>query len=121
MAAGENQPQPVIFKAKLLFITAVLWIGSARRIPLRFEMVHKLALRRIESCPPTKSINRFEPGSRNQPWSRVAGHSTRRPQAERRRKGFVHCLLGQIKITEQADQSCQNSSRLHAIKRVEQF
>ncbi|MGA9738555.1 MAG: hypothetical protein WBQ35_21450, partial [Candidatus Sulfotelmatobacter sp.] len=37
------------------------------------------------------------------------------------RKGFVHRLLGKIKITEQADQSCQDSSRIHAIKRVEQF
>jgi hypothetical protein len=27
----------------------------------------------------------------------------------------------QIKITEQADQSCQDSSRIHAIKGVEQF
>ena len=30
------------------------------------------------------------------------------------------CILGKIKITEQADQSCQDSSRIHAIKRVEQ-
>src|SRR5882724_9592058 len=37
------------------------------------------------------------------------------------RKGFVHRLLGKIKITEQADQSCQDSSRPHAIKGVEQF
>jgi hypothetical protein len=33
----------------------------------------------------------------------------------------VHRLLGKIKITEQADQSCQDSSRIHAIKGVEQF
>ena len=44
-----------------------------------------------------------------------------RPQAQRSRKGFVHRLLGKIKITEQADQSCQDSSRIHAIKGVEQF
>jgi hypothetical protein len=34
---------------------------------------------------------------------------------------LVHRLLGKIKITEQADQSFQDSSRIHAIKRVEQF
>jgi hypothetical protein len=33
----------------------------------------------------------------------------------------VHRLLGKIKITEQADQSSQDSSRLHAIKGVDQF
>src|SRR6202034_1150387 len=36
-------------------------------------------------------------------------------------KGFVHPFLGKITITEQADQSCQDSSRIHAIKGVEQF
>jgi len=41
--------------------------------------------------------------------------------AQRSRKGFVQRLLGKIKITEEADQSCQDSSRIHAIKGVEQF
>ena len=50
-----------------------------------------------------------------------AGHATFRPQAECSRKGFVHRLLGKIEITEQADQSCQDSSRIHAIKRIEQL
>src|SRR5215213_11327068 len=84
-------------------------------------MSHELVLRRIESCPSTQSINGFESGGGNQPWSRVAGYSTRGPQAERSRKGFVHRLLGKIKITKQADQSCQDSSRIEAIKGVEQF
>src|SRR5258705_13651691 len=53
--------------------------------------------------------------------ARVAGDSTARPHAQRSRKGFVHRLLGKIKITEQADQSCQDSSRIPAIKGVEQF
>src|SRR6202050_5430815 len=113
MTAGKNQAQPVVFKA--------VFIGSFRRTPLRFEISHELVLRRIKSCLSTESINGFESGHRNQPGSRVAGYSTARPQAERRRKSFVHRLLGKIKITEQADQSCQDSSRIHAIKGVEQF
>src|ERR1700752_397475 len=119
MAAGKNQAQPVVFKALLL--KAVLFIGPFRRTRLRFEISRELALRRIKSCPATQSINGFESGSRNQPRSRVAGYSPSRPQAQRSRKRSVHRLLGKIKITEQADQSCQDSSRLHAIKRVEQF
>src|SRR5215813_265748 len=114
MTARKNQAKPIILKA-------VLFIGPFRRTPLRFEISHELVLRRIKSCPSTQSINGFEAGSRNQPWSRVAGYTTPRPQAQRRRKGFVHRLLGKIKITEQADQSCQDSSRIHAIKGVEQF
>src|ERR1700688_1913040 len=124
MAAGKNQAQPVVFKAIILKgaqLKAVLLIGLFRRTPLPFEIVHQLVLRRIKSCPSTESINGFESGCRNQPWPRVAGYSTARPQAQRSRKGFVHRLLGKIEITEQADQSCQDSSRLHAIKGVEQF
>src|ERR1700719_2514770 len=119
MAAGKNQAQPVIFKA--IILKAVLFIGLFRRTRLRFEISRELVLRRIKSCPSTQSINGFESGRRNQPWSGVIGYSTPQPQAQRSRKGFVHRLLGKIKITEQADQSCQDSSRLHAIKGVEQF
>ena len=42
------------------------------------------------------------------------------PQAHRNCKAS-HRLFGKIKITERADQSCQDSSRIHAIKGVEQF
>src|SRR6266851_3745713 len=126
MTAGKNQAQPVVFKADILkgvILKAVLFIliGPFGRARLRFEIAHEFVLRRIKSCPSTQSINGFESGRRNQPGSRVAGYSTPRPQAQRSRKGFVHRLLGKIKITEQADQSCQDSSRIHAIKGVKQF
>src|SRR5258708_9846712 len=114
MTAGKNQAQPII-------LYAVLFIGPFRRTPLRFEISRELVLRLIKSCTSTQSINGFESGCRNQPWPRVAGYSTRRPQAQRSRKGFVHRLLGKIKIAEQADQSRQDSSRIHAIKGVQQF
>src|SRR5258707_8154808 len=119
MTARKNQAQPIILKGVIL--KAAPFLGPFRRTPLRFEISHELVLRRIKSCPSTQSINGFESGRRNQPWSRVAGYSTSRQQAQRSRKGFVHRLLGKIKITEQADQSCQDSSRIHAIKRVERF
>src|ERR1700745_308582 len=114
MTAGKNQAQPII-------LHAVLFIGAFRRTRLRFEISHELVLRRIKSCPSTQSIDGLESGRRNQPWSRVIRYSTLRPQAQRSSKGFVHRLLGKIKITEQADQSCQDSSPIHAIKGVEQF
>src|ERR1700688_4432737 len=116
MTAGKNQAQPVVFKT--IFFTL---IGPFRRTRSRFEMMREFVLRCIKSCPATQSINGFESGRRNQPWPRVAGYSTRRPQAQRSRKGFVHRLLGKIKIAEQADQGCQDSSRIHAIQGVEQF
>src|SRR6266851_5456945 len=122
MTAGKNQAQPVVFKAvifKPIILKAVFFLGVFRRTPLRFEISRELVLRRIKSCLSTQRINGFESGRRNQPWSRVAGYSTARPQAQRSRKGFVHRLLGKIKITEQADQRGQDSSRIRAIKGVE--
>jgi hypothetical protein len=118
MTARKNQAQAVIFKA---ILKAVLFVGPFRPTRLRFEVSHELVLRRIKSCPATQRINGFESGCRNQPWSRVAGYSTPRPQAQRSSKGFVHRLFGKIKITKQADQGCQDSARIHAIKGVEQF
>src|SRR4029077_2849696 len=119
MTAGKDQAQPIIFERVIL--KAALLAGPFRRARLRFEIAHELVLRRIESCASPQSVNGFESGRRNQPWSRVAGYSAVRPQAQRSRKGFVHRLLRKIKITEQADQGCQDSSRIHAIKGVEQF
>ena len=116
MTAGKNQAQPVVFKK---LVPALM--GVFHRTRLRFDMSHELVLRRIKSCPSTQRIDGFEAGRRNQPWSRVPGYSTLRPQAQRSRKGFVHRLLGKIKVTEQTDQSRQDSSRIHAIKGVEQF
>src|SRR6202034_4688250 len=104
MTAGENQTQPIILQA-------VLFTGPVRRTRLRFEISHELVLRRIKSCPSAQSINGFESGGRNQPWSRVAGYSTPRPQAQRSRKGLVHRLLGDIKISEQARQRSKNPAR----------
>src|SRR3984885_2090686 len=114
MTAGENQPQPVVFKKLVPKAAVFIFIRPFRRTRLRFEIAHEILLRRIKSGPSTQSVDGFESGRRNQPWSRVAGYSTARPQAQRSREGFVHRLLSKIKITEQADQSCQDSSRIHA-------
>src|SRR5260370_30083729 len=121
MTARKNQAQAVVFKAIILKAVLFIFIGPFRRTPLRFEISHELVLRRIKSCPSTQRINSFESSRRNQPWSGVAGYSTPRPQAQRSGKVFVHRLLDKIKITEQADQRCQDSSRIHARKGVEQL
>src|SRR6266436_1855929 len=119
MTAGKDQAQPIIFKA--IILKALLCIGTFRRTPLRFEISHELVLSRIKSCPSTQSINGFESGGRNEPGPRFIRYAGLGPHVQSGGKGLVHRLLGEIKITEQADQSCQDSSRIHAIKGVEQF
>src|SRR3982750_2663593 len=114
MTAGENQPQTIVLKA-------LFFVGSFRRTRLRFEMSCELVLRGIKSRPTSQSINGFEARRRNQPWSRARGCPTGWPGAQRSRKGLVHGLLGKIEITEQADQGCQDPSRIVTVKGVEQF
>src|SRR5258708_37250845 len=116
MTAGKDQAQPIILKG--VIPKAAPFLGPFRRTRLRFEISHELGLRRIESCPSTQSINGFESGRRNQPRSRVAGYSTLWPQAQRSRKGFVHRLLGEIKISEQAHQRSKNPARFGPVKRL---
>ena len=111
MAAGENKTEAIILKA-------VLFRGPFRRTRLRFEIAHELVLRRIKSCPSTQSINGFESGCRNQPWSRVAGYSTPRPRVQSSGKGLVHRLLGKIKIAEQAHQRSKYPARFGPVKRL---
>src|ERR1700677_4806848 len=115
MTAGKNQAQPIVFNRVL---KAIHLIGPSRRTPLRFEMAHELILRRIESCPSTQSIYGFESGRRNQPWTRVAGYPTPRPQAQRSRESFVHGLFGDIQISEQARQRSKNPARFGPVKRL---
>src|SRR5579863_8333212 len=118
MTAGEDQTEAVVFQA---ILKAVLFIRPLLRTRLRFEMAGELVLRRIKSGPSAESIDGFEPGRRNQPGSRVVGYSILWPQAQSSREGFVHGFFGKVEITEQADQRCQDSPRIHAIKGIEQF
>ena len=112
MTAGENQAQPVIFEAPIFeAVIYFIFIRPFRRTRLRFEVLHQLVLRRVKSCASTESINGFEWRRRNQPWSRVAGYSTslaKRSAQPQRLCGIASSVS--IKITEQADQSCQDSS-----------
>jgi len=114
MTARKNQAQPIILKA-------VLVIGPFRRFRLRFEISHQLVLdasnlarRRRVSMALNRAVEINH--GRGLPGIPLFGH-----RLSAVAKASCIRLLGKIKITEQADQSCQDSSRIHAIKRVEQF
>src|SRR5713226_7974579 len=109
MTARKNQAQPIILKA-------VLFIGPFRRTPLRFEISHELVLRRIKSCPSTQSINGFESGRRNQPWSRVVRNTSLRPGLQSGGECLMHGLFGEIQISEEAHERRQNPARVRSVK-----
>src|SRR3984893_12500034 len=109
MTAGKNQAQPIILKA-------VLFIGPSRRTPLRFEISRELVLRRIKSCPSTQSINGFESGDRNQPWSPPVRNTSLRPGLQSGGECLMHGLFGEIQISEEAHERRQNPARFRSVQ-----
>src|SRR5713101_2228404 len=121
MTARKNQAQPVVFKAiifKAIMLKAVLFIFSwpFRRTPLRFERSRELVLRRIKSCPSTQSINGFESGRRNQPWSRPVRNTRLRPGLQSGGECLMHGLFGEIQNSEEAHERRQNAARFRSVK-----
>src|SRR5271155_5002796 len=117
MAAGKDETQAVI----LDFLILVRRLPHARFAYARLEIECEIFLRAVEACPPAHSVYSFEACGGNEPGPRFTRYAGLRPRVQSSGKGLVHRLLGNIKITEQTDQSCQDSSRIHAIKGVEQF
>jgi hypothetical protein len=96
MAANENQPQPVILD---VFLTLGI------RELLRFGMKDQVLLRGVGARSPAHRVNGFEAGRRNQPGPRIFGNAALLPYVQRRRKGLLHGVLGEIKVPEQAYQT----------------
>src|SRR5580692_6894629 len=112
MTAGKDETEAVVLNFLILV---------RRLVDVRLEVQREVFLGAVEARPPAHSVDSFEARGGNEPRARFIRYAGLRPSVQGNRKGFVHRLLCKIKITEQADQSCQDSSRIHAIKGVEQF
>ena len=115
MAAGKNQAEAIVFEGVVFFA------GHFGRERLRFEMAGEIVLRSGEAGAAAQGVDGFEAGGGNEPWARVGGDSTFWPEAQGSGEGFVHGFFGKIKITEQTDESGQDSSGVDAIEGVEIF
>ncbi len=96
MAAGEDQPEPVVLDA--------LPVGPRVRILDGQVGLAAFLIERVESRPPAHRVDGLEPARRHEPGARVARHAVAGPLLERGAKGVVHGLLGGIEIAEQANQ-----------------
>src|SRR5580704_11849325 len=112
MTAGKDETEAVVLDFLILV---------RRLVDARLEVEREVFLCAVEARPPAHSVDSFEARGGNEPGARFIRYAGLRPSVQGNRKGFVHRLLGKIKVTEQADQSCQDSSRIHAIEGVEQF
>ena len=107
MAAGEDQPQPIVFDA---VVDGSEGVGGACGDPLG-----ELRQRRVEARAPAHGVDRLEAAGRDEPRARVVGQPLARPLLDGRGKGVVHRLFGAIEIAEQADQRRQHAPRVGAV------
>jgi len=109
MAAGEDQPQPVVLDVLVFRPSASLALASIWRTSSSCE-ASKRARRRM----PSIALKR--PAETSQP--RIGRQPIARPLLDCCRKGRVHRLLGDIEIAEQADQRGEDAPRVGAVDGV---
>ncbi len=92
MAAGEYQPEPVVFYALFLHPSSLIAVGV--------ESFTDLGLRGVKSRPPAHRVNGFEPACRDQPRSGIGGYAILGPAFQCDSEGFVQRFLGRIEVAE---------------------
>ena len=107
MTTREDQPQPIVLD---LVLAGGLGIQRAR-----VEPFGELSERGSKARAAPHAVDRLEAAGGHEPRARVARHAVARPLLDRRRKGIVHRLFGEIEIAEQADQGCEHTPRVGAV------
>jgi hypothetical protein len=104
VAAGEDQPEPVVWDAAVVCVVRVVGETRDRGLPeLRFA--GRGPAHRIDG-----SVSRGRP----EPGGRAGGDPIARPPLQRFGEGVLGALLGQIPIAGHADQIGDDSSPLRA-------
>ena len=113
MAAGEDQPQPVVLDA---LVFRLLGLTGAR-----LQVLGEFRQRRVKPGAPAHAINGFEAAGRHEPGSRIGRHTIPRPTLYRLCEGIVQRLLGGVKVAEQANQGGKDLARFGAVDGIHQL
>jgi hypothetical protein len=92
MAAGEDEPQPVVLDA---FRISIGFRGQGFDV---FDML----VQRFVARTAANRIDRFETSGGNQPCTRIVRHAVARPLLERRAERLAQRFLGEVEVPEQA-------------------
>ena len=106
MAAGEDQPQPVVGELGLGLVVDLLRAG---REPL--QALQDLLLDLQRALAP-QAVDRLVARDEGDPGPGVLGRAVGRPALERDHEGLLHRLLGEVEVTEDADQTRDRPPRL---------
>src|SRR6516225_8504727 len=113
MAAGEDQPEPIVFDA--------LIVERRSGARLTVELFADPSLRRIETNASSHRVDALETAGGNKPCSRIGGHALLWPTFQRCSKGVVKRVFSKVEVAEQSDQGPEASPRLRAITLVNAF
>src|SRR5450755_3561289 len=115
MATGKDQAQAVVAEHGIFRLTFTLDSRSQGQLLSRAAESLQLILFFFEPHPPPYQIDGFVARRGDQPCPRVSGDALPRPLLERHRKSFLSHLLGQIEVSEEANQGRKNSGGFLAI------
>jgi hypothetical protein len=113
VAAGEDQPQPVVGHRRLRFGVELLGAGRQRLEALEHLLLHTQGLLAAEA------IDRLVARHPGYPGAGVVRDAVARPALERDDEGFLDRLLGGVEVTQDADQARDRPSRLVAEQAVD--
>ena len=102
MAAGEDQPKPVVLDALIVQRGDVPGVGV--------ESLGDVCLRSVEPGSPPHRVNCLETSRRDEPRPGIGGHAFLLPLLQRRPEGIVQRIFGEVEVAEKADQGRQDPS-----------
>jgi hypothetical protein len=105
VTAGEDQPEPIVHDRVHRIGTVEGRVRIDRRELLLDQGLPAEELRLLrEDPPPPEPIDRPVAGGRRDPGAGVVRHAPRRPRLEGRDEGLLDGFLGEVEVTEDADQ-----------------
>ena len=82
------------------------------------ELLGEFHQRRVESGAPADVVDGLEAADRDEPCSRIGWHAIPCPLFDCDGKRIVQCLLGNLKIAQQADQRREHLARFSSVDRL---
>ncbi len=107
VAAGEDQPQAVVFDVLALPLRGLVRVGV--------EPLGEIPQRRVEPGAPAQAVDGLEAAGRDEPRAGVGRCAVPRPLLDRGCEGLVERLLGQVEVAEEADEGGEHAARVGTV------
>src|SRR5690606_38024340 len=109
VAAGEDEPEAVVGHGVVVRLRVVV---RERDVCVSLRQCR---LRRVEPRVAAQLVDGLESSRRNEPRASIGGDPVSGPLLERGGKSVVQRLLGEVEITEEADERREYAARVGAV------